>query len=498
MTDQEKSSIYWIFLKYEQWKQQYRAYDQNDVVNHILRQLRAGNATAAPKMHFLMVDEVQDLTQNLISLLMTMAEKNIFFTGDTAQTIAKGVGFRFYDLKTIFERESAVSELHSLMDPPKVLQLTKNFRSHCRILDCANSVVSLLELLFPKTIDKLLKETSDIDGPKPIVIDQLKQADLQQLLNNYLIWGGQFNRGAGGAGGSQGGQYVFGCDRVVIVRDQESKERVPEFLKNVLCLTVYEAKGLEFDEVILYNFFADTKCPSQWKLLNEVAVEQTVTKKKDLVDFLDFEMLDSEEAAAPQEAAAQEEEMKEDGNATTRVEDGTEVSTVLHLKTEFAEVYRKFSQVCTELKLLYVAVTRPRKLLVIYDDDASLRSPIQKHWAKVGVVDVVSAPMIADSAKLAPSVASVLRVGEAISAEMTEADQSAVEMQWRVQGIKLFKAKLYLAAKQCFENSRDPALLTRCLAYESAEQAMSLRGQSEAKVAFYKDKNNYLRAHERN
>ena len=35
-------------------------------------------------------------------------------------------------------------------------------------------------------------------------------------------------------------------------------------------------------------------------------------------------------------------------------------------------------------------------------------------------------------------------------------------------------------------------------AYESAEQAMSLRGQSEAKVAFYKDKNNYLRAHERN
>ena len=27
---------------------------------------------------------------------------------------------------------------------------------------------------------------------------------------------------------------------------------------------------------------------------------------------------------------------------------------------------------------------------------------------------------------------------------------------------------------------------------------MSLRGQSEAKVAFYKDKNNYLKAHERN
>ena len=134
-----------------------------------------GYADYAPKMHFLMVDEVQDLTQNLISLLMTMAEKNIFFTGDTAQTIAKGVGFRFYDLKSIFSGQgSHFSDLQMIFNPPKVLQLTKNFRSHSKILDCANSVVALLELLFPKTIDKLLKEKSDIDGPKPIVIEHTK------------------------------------------------------------------------------------------------------------------------------------------------------------------------------------------------------------------------------------------------------------------------------------------------------------------------------------
>jgi len=51
-----------------------------------------------------MVDEVQDLTQNVISLLLSMAEQNVFFSGDTAQTIAKGVGFRFYDLKKVFEK----------------------------------------------------------------------------------------------------------------------------------------------------------------------------------------------------------------------------------------------------------------------------------------------------------------------------------------------------------------------------------------------------------
>ena len=77
-----------------------------------------------------------------------------------------------------------------MLNPPKVLQLTKNFRSHCRILDCANSVVALLELLFPKTIDKLHKETSDIDGPKPIIIEHPKPKNLEAFLNNYLIWGG--------------------------------------------------------------------------------------------------------------------------------------------------------------------------------------------------------------------------------------------------------------------------------------------------------------------
>ena len=134
-----------------------------------------------------------------------------------------------------------------------------------------------------------MKETSDIDGPKPIIIEQTKKPQLEQLLNNYLIWGGKYADGHKDLG--------FGCDRVVIVRDQESKANVPDFLKNVLCLTVYEAKGLEFDEVILFNFFTDTKCPSQWKLLNEVAIEQQVKQKKIEVDFLDFDMLDATEAS---------------------------------------------------------------------------------------------------------------------------------------------------------------------------------------------------------
>ena len=55
-----------------------------------------------------------------------------------------------------------------------------------------------------------------------------------------------------------------------------------------------------------------------------------------------------------------------------------------------------------------------------------------------------------------------------------------------------------MAAKQCFNNSKDCALVIRCQAYEHAESAMTFRGQSEAKIAFYKDTNRKMKAFERN
>ena len=182
MEKEEKVQVYTIWVRYEQWKNEMRAYDLNDVVNHILSQIKSDVLKETQQIHFLMVDEVQDLTQNMISLLMNLAQKNIFFSGDTAQTIAKGIGFRFYDLKKVFSRTNYDLKFQSGFQVPKVLQLTKNFRSHSRILDLANSVVSLLELCFPLTIDKLKKETSDLDGPRPIVINQASTKQLAQLL----------------------------------------------------------------------------------------------------------------------------------------------------------------------------------------------------------------------------------------------------------------------------------------------------------------------------
>lgn len=166
-------------------------------------------------------------------------------------------------------------------------------------------------------------------------------------------------------------------------------------MRNMLCLTVYECKGLEFDEVILFNFFQDSQCIGQWNLLNDVITSQKIVKRKELADFLDFEMLEAEEAQADSKATKTTIDTKVkigkavDTQEFTVPQDGEEIDTVLSSQTQRQEVYRRFAKVCTELKLLYVAITRPKNLLLIYDEDPQDRRPIQAYWESINLVDVI-------------------------------------------------------------------------------------------------------------
>jgi hypothetical protein len=58
-------------------------------------------------------------------------------------------------------------------------------------------------------------------------------------------------------------------------------------------LTVYEAKGLEFNDVIIYNFFDESETnSSQWRLLNDV-VYKTEKRPKISQEILDMDLLDN-------------------------------------------------------------------------------------------------------------------------------------------------------------------------------------------------------------
>jgi len=125
-----------------------------DTVNYILNRIRFAGYEG-PQIHYVMIDEVQDLPHAIVYLLSKVASCGVFYSGDTAQTIAKGVGFRFCDLKTLFN--SNVFDSSLTLKAPVIKHLTVNFRSHNNILQLANSIVSSIEILFPKTIDRMKK-----------------------------------------------------------------------------------------------------------------------------------------------------------------------------------------------------------------------------------------------------------------------------------------------------------------------------------------------------
>lgn len=66
---------------------------------------------------------------------------------------------------------------------PEVMQLSENFRSHNEILQLANSLVSMIEVLFPTSIDKLKKERSDYAGPKPILLSGGALGEIINFMN---------------------------------------------------------------------------------------------------------------------------------------------------------------------------------------------------------------------------------------------------------------------------------------------------------------------------
>jgi len=46
-----------------------------------------------------------------------------------------------------------------------------------------------------------------------------------------------------------------------------------------------------------------------------------------------------------------------------------------------------YNELCAELKMLYVAVTRSRKRLIIFDSDTSRRLLITDLWSRLGLIN---------------------------------------------------------------------------------------------------------------
>lgn len=51
----------------------------------------------------------------------------------------------------------------------------------------------------------------------------------------------------------------FGANQAILVVNDAARDNIPKELSHGLILTIYETKGLEFDDILLYNFFKDSQ-----------------------------------------------------------------------------------------------------------------------------------------------------------------------------------------------------------------------------------------------
>ncbi|KAJ6903318.1 hypothetical protein NC651_020731 [Populus alba x Populus x berolinensis] len=372
---QNRDLIYDIFEDYEKMKAKNGDFDMADFVNDLHLRLKTykyeGDA-----MDFVYIDEVQDLTMRQIALFKYICrnvDEGFVFSGDTAQTIARGVDFRFEDIKFLFYNEfvlasrSAGNGRSEKGQISEIFHLQQNFRTHAGVLNLAQSVIDLLYRFFSSFIDVLSHETSLISGEAPILLES--RNDENAIVTIF-----------GNSGNVRSNFVGFGAEQVILVRDDAAKKEIDNYVrKHALVLTVIECKGLEFQDVLLYNFFGSSPSKNKWRVVYEFMKEQ--------------DLLDANSPSFPSFDPA------------------------------------KHNVLCSELKQLYVAITRTRQRLWICENVEEFSRPMFDYWMKKGLVQV---------RKLDDSLAREMQV-------------SSSPEEWKSQGYKLLHEGKYEMAAMCFE-----------------------------------------------
>ena len=245
----KREAIYVMFQAYQKHRRdptevQEEYFDECDLLHHLYQ--HRSNFTCI--IHNFYIDEVQDFTEAELYLLLRLSQcpNQNFLCGDSAQSIMKGVSFRFKDVRSLFHELDLCYPRCKVVVPDSLHYLTINYRAHAGILSVADSVIELLGYFFKDSFDAI-PESIQNTTVRNVKLDQkpliLRYDSPEKMLASNLFDGGR--------------EIEFGAHQAVIVPSKDTV--VPESLKMSLVFTVLEAKGLEFNDVLLFNFFSESK-----------------------------------------------------------------------------------------------------------------------------------------------------------------------------------------------------------------------------------------------
>ncbi len=307
-------------------------YDEIDQTRAVLQYLeRHGDQF---RYDLVVCDEVQDFTDMQLALLFRLADdpRRTVLTGDPKQIINPS-GFRWEEVRArYYERGLPV---------PPVINLSINFRSVGNIVSLANEVLLLKRSLIGVASGEIAERWT-FRGRPPLLVDGLAEAGLLEAIRR------------GGAG------------QVVLVRTEAERDRVRSALRTELVFTIGEAKGLEFDAVLLWRFPTALGSAAIWRRI-----------------------------------------------ASGRVQGAADAPHIRH-----------------ELNLLYVAVTRARNTLLIWDGEQA--SPV---WGIDG---------LAGQVYRSADAADIDNLWQRVS----------TPAEWRAQGDYFMERERFAAAEECYRNAQ--------------------------------------------
>jgi len=222
--DQERPRVYNAFQRYLSYLKESGYYDPNLLAYEYMRILQA-------KYDCIVLDEVQDFTNIQIQLLLKLCRhpEQFIFCGDANQIVHPNF-FSWAKVKTLLFQALEESR-HSLLQI-----LHTNYRNAQKVTEIANRILKVKQQRFG-SIDKesnyLMTPQSEQAGEIYCV---LPQENALAAINQLSKLSTQF---------------------AILVMKEEDKPRVKKIFQSPLIFSIHEAKGLEYQNIVLVDFISN-------------------------------------------------------------------------------------------------------------------------------------------------------------------------------------------------------------------------------------------------
>ncbi len=218
----QREEVYDIFDKYLKFLEQSPWYDVNILAFQYLEKVE-------PLYDFIVIDEVQDITLIQLKLILKSLKSNNKFilSGDSNQIVHPNF-FSWSKIKTLFYKSD--------FDFSLIRILTTNYRNSKTVTELSNTLLKIKNARFG-SIDKesnyLIDSVSDKKGDILLYQDNNK---LKNQLDSKTQNSTKF---------------------AVLVMNNKDKKLAQQSFHTPLIFSIQEAKGLEYENIILLNFVSD-------------------------------------------------------------------------------------------------------------------------------------------------------------------------------------------------------------------------------------------------